>query len=478
MGTLSLNIQVAAGSNLAETERVMDEVEDAIKDIPEIYIYSRVTGKNARHDQSASAGSFSIRLRDWDERKRAEQNINAVIREIYKRTASISSAQIRVSQSPMISGYGTGSGFELYVQDRSGKTTDELLQVTRTFIDSLNARPEISRAYTTFDTKYPQYMVEVDAVKCLQMNVSPADVLSTLAGYVGGSYSSNLNRFTKLYRVMVQGHPESRLNVESLKSMFVRSSTGEMLPIDNFINLTKVYGSESLSRFNLFPSISVFGEQGDGYSSGETLNAIKEVAAKYLPSGFGYEFGGMSREESSTGNITIIVFCICFAFIYLILCALYESLTIPLAVLVAVPVGLAGSFLFAKWWGIENNIYMQIGLIMLIGLLAKTAILLTEYATARRKEGMGLLESAISAAKARFRPIIMTSATMVFGMLPLMFASGVGANGNISVGVATVGGLLFGTLGLLFMVPVFFVIFQYLHERLIPEHKRKNTTAQ
>ncbi len=277
---------------------------------------------------------------------------------------------------------------------------------------------------------------------------------------------------------MVQGHPESRLNVESLKSMFVRSSTGEMLPIDNFINLTKVYGSESLSRFNLFPSISVFGEQGDGYSSGETLNAIKEVAAKYLPSGFGYEFGGMSREESSTGNITIIVFCICFAFIYLILCALYESLTIPLAVLVAVPVGLAGSFLFAKWWGIENNIYMQIGLIMLIGLLAKTAILLTEYATARRKEGMGLLESAISAAKARFRPIIMTSATMVFGMLPLMFASGVGANGNISVGVATVGGLLFGTLGLLFMVPVFFVIFQYLHERLIPEHKRKNTTAQ
>ncbi len=466
MGTLSLNIQVAPGSSLEQTRRAMDEVEDAIKDIPEIYIYSRVTGKNARHDQSASAGSFSIRLRDWSERPGKEHDINSVISEIYRRTASISSAQVRVSQSPMISGYGTGSGFELYVQDRSGATTDELLAVTRAFIDSLNTRPEISRAYTTFDTKYPQYLVEVDAVKCLQKNVSPADVLSTLAGYVGGSYSSNLNRFTKLYRVMTQADPESRLDTESLKNMFVRTADGAMAPIDGFITLTRVYGSESLSRFNLFPSISVFGEQGDGYSSGEAIKAIKEVASATLPSGFGYEFGGMSREESSAGNSTVLVFGICLAFIYLILCALYESLTIPFAVIAAVPAGLAGCFLFARWWGLENNVYMQIGMIMLIGLLAKTAILLTEYATARRKEGMGLVAAAISAAKARFRPIIMTSATMVFGMLPLMFASGVGANGNISVGVGTVGGLLFGTLGLLFMVPVLFVIFQYLHERL------------
>lgn len=477
MGTLSLNIQVAPGSNLAETERVMDEVEKAIKDIPEIYIYSRVTGKNARHDQSASAGSFSIRLKDWNERKGADHDINAVIRDIYKRTSSISSAQIRVSQSPMISGYGTGSGFELYVQDKSGTTTEELLKVTRTFIDSLNARPEISRAYTTFDTKYPQYMVEVNAVKCLQMNVSPSDVLSTLSGYIGGSYSSNLNRFTKLYRVMVQANPESRLNTESLKSMFVRTSTGQMAPLDNFIKLTRVYGSESLSRFNLFPSVSVFGEQGTGYSSGDAIKAIREVAAKYLPSGFGYEFGGMSREESSSGNTTVIIFSICLAFIYLILCALYESLTVPLAVIAAVPMGLAGCFLFARWWGLENNIYMQIGLIMLIGLLAKTAILLTEYASARRKEGMGLVAAAVSAAKARFRPIIMTSATMIFGMLPLMFATGVGANGNISVGVGTVGGLLFGTLALLFMVPVFFVLFQYLHECIMPKRRNRQYVA-
>lgn len=473
MGTISLNVQVAPGSSLAETDAIMDKVENAIKDIPEISIYSRVSGKNARHDQSSSAGSFNIRLKDWSERTGDGHDINSIIKEIYKRTSLIPAAQIRAYQSPMISGYGTGSGFELYVQDRKGVTTDELLRVTRSFLDSLNSRPEISRAYTTFDTKYPQYMVEVDAVRCLRSNVSPSDVLSTLSGYVGGSYSSNLNRFTKLYRVMVQASPDARLDTEALKHIFVRTSTGEMAPIYNFIRLTRVYGSESLSRFNLFPAISVFGEQGEGYSSGEAIAAIKETASKYLPEGFGYEFGGMSREESSSGNTTVLVFSICLAFIYLILCALYESLTIPFAVIAAVPFGLAGSFLFARWWGLENNIYMQIGLIMLIGLLAKTAILLTEYATARRKEGMGLVASAISAAKARFRPIVMTSATMVFGMLPLMFASGVGANGNISVGVGTVGGLLFGTLALLFVVPVLFVPLRYLHEKILPGHKKR-----
>lgn len=473
MGTISLNVQVAPGSSLSETDGIMDDIEAAIKDIPDISIYSRVSGKNARHEQSASAGSFNIRLKDWSERKGSGHDINAVIKEIYKRTSGIPSAQIRASQSPMISGYGTGSGFELHVQDRKGATTDELLGVTRSFIDSLNSRPEISRAYTTFDTKYPQYQVDVDAVKCLQHNVSPSEVLSTLSGYVGGNYSSNFNRFTKLYRVMVQASPDARLDKEALKRIFVRTSTGEMAPIDNFISLTRVYGSESLSRFNLFPSISVFGEQGEGYSSGEAIAAIKETASKCLPSGFGYEFGGMSREESSSGNTTVLVFSFCLAFIYLILCALYESLTIPFAVIAAVPFGVAGCFLFARWWGLDNNIYMQIGLIMLIGLLAKTAILLTEYATARRKEGLSLTSSAISAAKARFRPIIMTSATMVFGMLPLMFASGVGANGNTSVGVGTVGGLLSGTLALLFIVPVLFVSFQYLHEKILPGHKKR-----
>ena len=465
MGTINVNVQTAPGTNLEETGRIMDKIEAAIRDIPQIKIYSRVTGKDAIHNQSASAGSFTIRLKNWSERKKKGDDVNSVMNEIYNRTDSIKAASIRVSTTPMISGYGMTNGFDLYVQDKRGGTTEELLEYTRDFIDAMNKRPEISRAYTTFDTKYPQYLVEVDAALCKRNGVSPSDVLSTLSGYVGGNYASNLNRFTKLYRVMVQAAPEYRLDTEALDNIQVRNSSGEMSPVSQYIKLTKVYGSESLSRFNLFPSISVSGTPADGYSSGQALKAIEEVAKTTLPEGYGYEFGGMSREEASTGNTTALVFVICSIFIYLILCALYESLMIPFAVILAVPFGLMGSFLFARIWGLENNIYMQTGLIMLIGLLAKTAILLTEYASDRRRQGMSITAAAMSAAKARLRPILMTSLTMIFGMLPLMFSQGVGANGNISVGVCAIGGMLFGTIGLLFVVPVLFILFQTLQER-------------
>ena len=467
MGTINVNVMTSPGSNLSETERVMDEIEKAIRDIPQIKIYSRVTGKDARHNQSASAGSYTIRLKPWDERKGKGDDLNSVINEIYRRTDHIKSAQIRVSTQPMISGYGTSDGFELYVQDKKGGSVDDLLKHTRNFIAEMNRRPEISRAYTTFDTRYPQYMVEVDAARCKRNGVSPSDVLSTLAGYVGGNYSSNLNRFTKLYRVMVQASPEFRLDTESLNNIFVRNSGGEMTPISQYLTLTKVYGSESLSRFNLFSSIAVYGTAADGYSSGQAIMAVKEAAAASLPSGYGFEFGGMAREEASTGGTTTMVFVICILFIYLILCALYESLMIPFAVILSVPFGLAGSFIFAQLWGLENNIYMQTGLIMLIGLLAKTAILLTEYASRKRSEGMSITAAAMSAAKARLRPILMTSLTMIFGMLPLMFSTGVGANGNISVGVGTVGGMLMGTVALLFVVPSLFIFFEYLQERFL-----------
>lgn len=468
MGTINVNVQAAPGSNLDETGRIMDEIEAAIKDIPQIRIYSRITGKDAVHNQSSSAGSFTIRLKNWSERTREGDDVNSVMEEIYRRTEGIKAASIRVSTQPMISGYGSSNGFELYVQDKKGGSVDDLLKHTNAFIDAMNKRPEISRAYTTFDTKYPQYMVDVDAAWCKRNGVSPSDVLSTLAGYVGGSYSSNLNRFTKLYRVMVQASPEYRLDTEALDNIFVRGEDGRMSPVSQYLTLTKVYGSESLSRFNLFSAISVSGVPADGYSSGQALQAIREVAETALPEGYGYEFGGMSREEASTGSsTTTLVFIVCIVFIYLILCALYESLMIPFAVILAVPFGLAGSFLFAKLWGLENNIYMQTGLIMLIGLLAKTAILLTEYASDRRRQGMSITTAAMSAAKARLRPILMTSMTMIFGMLPLMFAHGVGANGNISVGVGTVGGMLFGTVGLLFVVPSLFIVFQYLQERFL-----------
>lgn len=472
MGSINVNVQTAPGSNLEETGRIMDEIEKAIRDIPQIRIYSRVTGKDAVNNQSASAGSFTIRLKNWNERKEKGDDVNSVMKEIYRRTDGIKAATIRVSTRPMISGYGMNNGFDLYVQDKKGGSIDELLKYTNSLIDALNKRPEISRAYTTFANKYPQYMVEVDAAQCKRNGISPTDILNTLAGYIGGNYSSNLNRFTKLYRVMVQASPEYRLDTEALNNIFVRNSNGEMSPISQYLTLTRVYGSESLSHFNLFSAISVSGVPADGYSSGQALKAIDEVAKETLPEGYGYEFGGMSREEASTGNTTTLVFVICIVFIYLILCALYESLMIPFAVILSVPFGLMGSFLFARLWGLENNIYMQTGLIMLIGLLAKTAILLTEYASERRRQGMSITAAAMSAAKARMRPIMMTSMTMIFGMLPMMFAHGVGANGNISVGVSTVGGMLIGTVGLLFVVPSLFIIFQYLQEQFLPARKK------
>ena len=411
---------------------------------------------------------FILRLKPWEQRTEKGDDINSVISEVYRLTSDITSADIMAFAQPMIPGYGVSSGFELYVQDQKGGTIEDLLTVTRNMIDKLNARPEIARATTSFDTKFPQYLVEVDAALCKRNGVSPTDVLNVLAGYIGGTYSSNMNRFSKLYRVMVQAAPEYRLDTESLKNMFVRNSSGEMSPVSQYLTLTRVYGAETLSRFNLFSAISVNGTPANGYSSGQAIQAVREVAAETLPAGYGYEFGGMSREEASTGSSTTVIFIICIVFIYLILCALYESLFIPIAVILSVPFGLAGSFLFAKMFGLENNIYLQIGLLMLIGLLAKTAILLTEYASERRHHGMSITQAAISAAKVRLRPILMTSLTMVFGMLPLMFATGVGANGNISIGVGTVGGMLIGTVALLFIVPVLFIVFQYLQEKLMP----------
>ena len=471
MGTIFVDVRTSPGTNLEQTKIVMDEIDRRIKDIPQVRIFSKVTGNGMISGQGASNGMFIIRLKPWDERTGDEDEINAVINEIYKRTDDISSAQIMAFAQPMIPGYGVSSGFEIYVQDQKGGTIEDLLKYTRQMIDALNARPEIARATTSFDTKFPQYLVEVDAARCKRNGVSPSEVLNVLSGYIGGNYASNMNRFSKLYRVMVQASPEFRLDTEALNNMFVRNSDGEMSPVSQYLTLTRVYGAETLSRFNLFSAISVNGTPAAGYSSGQAIQAVREVAEETLPEGYGFEFGGMSREEASSGSTTTLVFVICVVFIYLILCALYESLFIPIAVILSVPFGLAGSFLFAKMFGLENNIYLQTGLIMLIGLLAKTAILLTEYASERRRHGMTITQAAISAAQVRLRPILMTSLTMIFGMLPMMFSSGVGANGNISIGVGAVGGMLIGTIALLFIVPVLFIVFQTLQERLMPERK-------
>lgn len=473
MGCIFMNVTTPPGSSLSQTIKAMSEVEKCIKDIPQISRYSNVSGYSMMGGQAPSGGMLIIKLKPWDERTKSQDNINAVISEIYRRTANIKSAKLFVFAQPTIMGYGMGNGFELYVQDRAGGDINTLQKYTTDFIAALNQRPEIQMAYTSFDTKFPQYTVEVDAARCQRAGVTTTDVLSVLSGFIGGNYSSNFNRFSKLYRVMVQADKTYRLDKNALNNMFIRTSSGEMAPIGQFVTLTKVYGTETLSRFNLYSSIQVNGLPADGYSTGEAIAAIAEVAKETLPVGYGYEFGAITREEAGSGSNTVIIFAICIIFVFLILCALYESIFVPLAVMLSVPFGLMGSFLFAKMWGLENNIYMQTGLIMLIGLLAKTAILLTEYASARRRQGMTIAQAAVSAAGVRLRPILMTALTMIIGLFPLVVASGAGANGNISLGVGTVGGMIVGTLALLFVVPTLFIVFQTLQERLMPARKHE-----
>jgi len=467
-GTVMVNVTTAPGSSLEETNVVMHELADRLRNIPQIRDYMQVAGYGMIAGQGSSYGMCIIKLKDWKDRPDKADAVNAVIGQIYARTADIKDAQIFAVAPPMISGYGTSTGFDMRLQDRMGGSINDFYNIYLQFIAALNQRPEIERAYSTFNINFPQYMVDIDAAKAKRAGVSPTEILSTLSGYYGGQYVSNINRFSKVYRVMIQADPKYRLNTESLNNVYVRTQNGEMAPVSQFVKLTKVYGSETLNRFNMYSSISVNGTAADGYSSGDAIQAVREVAAQVLPHGYGYEFSGITREESETSSNTAIIFGICILLIYLILSALYESFLIPFAVILSVPCGLMGSFLFAKMMGLENNIYLQTGLIMLIGLLSKTAILLTEYAADRRACGMSLTQAAVSAAKVRLRPILMTVLTMVFGMLPLMFSHGVGANGNSTLGSGVIGGMLIGTLALLFLVPSLFIVFQYMQEKIRP----------
>ena len=467
-GTIMVNVTTAPGSSLAETHKVMEQVSQRINGIPQIRDYMQVAGYGMIAGQGSSYGMAIIKLKDWDERPNKEDDVNAVIGQIYGRTADIKDAQIFAVAPPMISGYGTSTGFSMHLQDKTGGDLTEFYNIYLQFIGALNQRPEIARAYSTFNINFPQYMVDIDAAKAKRAGVSPTSILSTLAGYYGGQYVSNINRFSKMYYVTLQADPKYRLDTESLNNVYVRSSSGEMAPLGQFVNLTRVYSSEVLNRFNMYSSIAVNGTAADGYSSGDAIRAIQETAAQVLPKGYGYEFDGITREEAQTGSNTVIIFGICILLIYLILSALYESFLIPFAVILSVPCGLMGSFLLAKMMGLENNIYLQTGIIMLIGLLSKTAILITEYAADRRAAGMSLSQAAVSAAKARLRPILMTVLTCVFGMIPLVLSHGVGANGNSTLGAGVIGGMIVGTLALLFLVPTLFIVFQTLQEKVKP----------
>lgn len=457
-GTIVVDVQAAPGSSRARTEQIMKEVEEKISDIPQFNIYSKSIGMGMLGGQGASNGTFIIRLKPWEQRKGKNDDNKSVIADIYRRLADIKDARIMSFAQPIIAGYGVTNGFEVHIQDYSDRSVKELESVTQAFISELVKRPEIARAQTNFNSNYPQYRVEVDAAKCKRNGVSPVELLRTLGAYVGGSYSSNINRFSKLYRVMLQAPAEGRINEESLRNIFVRNTAGDMSPISNYITLTRVYGAESLTRFNLFQSIAINGAPAYGYSSGQAIAAIKEVARQTLPAGYGYEFGAMTREEAQTGNSLTWIFIICVIFIYLILAALYESLTIPFAVILSVPFGLAGSFLLAWIFSLENNIYMQTGIIMLIGLLSKTAILITEYAVEAVRQGKDIKTAALLAARHRLRPIIMTSATMILGLLPMIFATGVGSNGSRSLAIGVIGGMILGTIALLYITPTLFIL--------------------
>ena len=466
-GVMMVNINTVPGSTLEETNRIINQAEAFLKETPEVEHYMRVAGFGLISGEGTSYGTIIVRLKDWSERKGKEHTANAVAARLNAQFATIREAQIFTFQPAMIPGYGMGNSIELNLQDRTGGDMEPFYQSVMQYIGALNQRPEVAMAYTSYARNFPQYAVEVDAAKCKRAGLSPAAVLDALGSYCGGAYISNYNQFGKVYRVMLQAAPEFRLDEQALKNMFVRNGT-EMAPISQFITLRPVLGPEVANRFNLYSSITANVNVAAGFSSGEAQKAIAEVAAATLPTGYSYEYGGMAREEAnnSGSSSTVFIYGVCLFLIYLILVCLYESFLLPFAVILSIPFGLMGSFLFAKVFGLENNIYLQTGVIMLIGLLAKTAILITEYAVERRRKGMGIVESAYSAAQVRLRPILMTVLTMIFGMLPLMFSSGAGANGNSSLGTGVVGGMSVGTLALLFVVPVFYIVFEYLQEKV------------
>lgn len=464
VASLMISLDTKPGSSLKETNHIMQRIDERLAEFPEIEYSSGVSGYSF-NGAGPSMGMYFIKLTDWSERKGKGQSATELAERIYGIAADVPDANMFVLTPPMIPGYGMGGGFELYLQDKAGGDLTEFKNTCDKFVEALNNRPEIETAYSSFASDYPQYWVDIDAAKCGRAGITPADVLDVLSGYYGGEYVSNFNRFSKLYRVMIQADPSKRVTPESLNHFYVRLSDG-MAPLSQFVRLTKTYGPQTLSRFNLYNAIAINGNAASGYSSGDALNAIRKAADEVLPQNYGYELGGISREQARSGNNVIIIFAVCFILVYLILSGMYESLLLPFTVILSIPCGLTGSFLFAKLFGLENNIYLQTGLIMLIGLLAKTAILITDYAGDRRRSGMSLRHAAIDAAKNRLRPILMTALTMIFGMFPLMFASGVGANGNSTLGAGAVGGMLVGTLVLLFVVPALWMIFQSIEERI------------
>ena len=482
-GTIMGAVTLPPGTSQERAMEVLAKVDSLVAAEPAVQSRTIISGYSFIGGQGPSYGSVIIKLKDWEERSMM-QNSDIIYSTLFLRAQKvIKDAQVLFFAPPMIPGYSVSSDIELNMQDKTGGTLDHFFEVVNSYTAALEARPEINSAKTTFNPSFPQYQLDIDAAACKKAGISPSDILSTMQGYFGGLYASNFNRFGKMYRVMIQAEPDATKNMESLNGVKVRGSNGEMAPITQFVSMKKVYGPDIINRFNLYTSMKVMVAPASGYTSGQALQAIAEVAKENLPMGFGYELGGMAREEAqSSGSTTGIIFVLCFVFVYLLLSAQYESYILPLAVLLSVPFGLMGSFIFVNGFSalgsipalkmilgtMSNDIYMQIALIMLMGLLAKNAILIVEFALDRRKQGMSISWAAVLGAAARLRPILMTSLAMIVGLIPLMLAMGVGAHGNRTLGASAIGGMLIGMIFQIFIVPVLFVVFQWLQEKFKP----------
>ena len=466
MGTIFSDISLPPGASLEETEAVTIAVQKAVQDLPEAQNIMRVVGRSILSGSGSNYGMVVVRLKPWDERTGKGQDVQSVVKKLFGRTATQKNARIIFFAPPTIQGFGTTGGFEFQLQDKTGGSIEEFNKVATNFLGELAQHKEIQFARTSFNPNFPQYLIDVDVARAKKDGFTVSDILGTMQGYYGGVYSSNFNRFGKQYRVIYQADAPFRAELNGLNLIQVRNAAGEMAPVKEYIHLEKVYGPQAINRFNLFTAISVNGAPNPGYSSGDAIEVIKKVAAEKLPAGYGYEYSGMTREEMSAGSQTVYIFLLSLIFVYFLLSAQYESYILPLAVLLPLPIGLMGTFLFAKLFDVSNSIYVQITLIMLIGLLAKNAILIVEYAVVRRRSGLSLAQAAITGAVARFRPILMTSFAFILGLLPLMFANGAGAVSNRAIGTGAVGGMLIGTVFGIFVIPVFFVVFQGLHEHI------------
>ncbi|MGV8095601.1 MAG: efflux RND transporter permease subunit [Mangrovibacterium sp.] len=465
-GRMFIDVTLPPSTSTERTREVVQQLDHILSEVPEIQGRSTVNGFSLISGQGSSYAMLICSLQPFSERKEEGKDLTSVIGKIYALTAGIKDARIIIFAPPMVPGFGISGGFSLELQDRTGGDIKRFEQISNEFLATLSQQPEIQYAITAFNTNFPQYQVDVNVARCKQSGIGVNTILSSLQGYLGGYYVSDFNLYGKQFRVMLQAEPEYRGNPDDLSQIFVRSVTGEMAPITEFISVTRVFGPETLKRFNMFTSISVTGSPKPGYSTGDAIAAVQRVAQEKFPVGYGYEFSGLTREEIASGRSSLLIFFLCVIFVYFLLAAQYESFILPLSILFSLPVGIAGAFIFARIMGVENNIYLQISLIMLIGLLAKNAILIVEFALQRRQGGMSIMQAAIEGAVARLRPILMTSIAFIVGLLPLIVAGGVGANGNRSIGIGAVGGMIIGTFIGILIIPAMYMIFQILQEKV------------